>query len=79
MYLATKPGEIADRLADRAIVIAAQILGVEPRRQRGRADKIAEHNRQLPPFGVGLNRRGYAPATNSTSRPPPKTSVSSPS
>jgi len=53
----------AVEIADRAIVVVdqlAQILGVEPRRQRGRADKIAEDDRQMPPFGVGLNRRGYA-------------------
>ena len=60
--LGDKAVEIVDRLTDRAIVVAdllAQILGVEPRRQRSRADKIAEHDRQLPPFGVGLNRRRY--------------------
>jgi hypothetical protein len=34
----------------------AQILGVEPRRQRRRADQIAEHHRQLPPFGIGGSR-----------------------
>jgi hypothetical protein len=55
--LGDKAVEIAGRLADRAII--AQILGVEPRRQRGRTDEIAEHERQLPPFGVGLNRSGY--------------------
>jgi taurine dioxygenase len=34
----------------------AQILGIEPRRQFGRADKVAEHHRQLPAFGVDLCR-----------------------
>jgi hypothetical protein len=55
--LGDKAVGIADRLADRAII--AQILGIEPRRQRGRTEKIAEHERQLPPFGDGLNRSGY--------------------
>jgi hypothetical protein len=32
--------------------LLAQFLGVEPRRQRGRADEIAKHHRQLPPLGV---------------------------
>jgi predicted ATPase len=30
----------------------AQILGIEQRGKRGRTDKITEHHRQLPPFGV---------------------------
>jgi hypothetical protein len=34
----------------------AQILGIEPRRQFGRADEVAEHHRQLPAFGVDLCR-----------------------
>jgi hypothetical protein len=34
----------------------AQILGIEPRRERGRADQIAEHNRELPPFGSWHSR-----------------------
>ena len=32
--------------------LLAQFLGVELRRQRRRADEIAEHHRQLPPLGV---------------------------
>ena len=33
--------------------LLAQFLGVEPGRQRRRADEIAEHHRQLPPLGLG--------------------------
>jgi hypothetical protein len=33
------------------------ILGVEPRRQRVRADKIAEN--ELPPLGIGLKGARY--------------------
>ena len=37
----------------------AHVLGIEPRRQRGRADEVAEHDGELAPFGgVGLGRRG---------------------
>jgi hypothetical protein len=28
-----------------------QILGIEPRRERRRADEIADHHRELPPLG----------------------------
>jgi len=30
----------------------AQILGIEPRREFGRANQIAEHHRQLPSLGL---------------------------
>jgi hypothetical protein len=46
--------EASDDTGDRAMIGAddlAQILGIEPRRQRGRADEIAEHHRELPAFG----------------------------
>jgi hypothetical protein len=33
----------------------AQILGIEPRRERGRADQVTEHHGELPPFGGGGN------------------------
>jgi hypothetical protein len=33
--------------------LLAQFLGVEPYRQRRRADEIAEHHRQLPPLRLG--------------------------
>ena len=39
----------------------AHVLGIEPRRQRGRADEIAEHDGELAPLGgvgVGAGRRG---------------------
>ena len=55
----TKPGQ---HLGDRAIIrgdYLAQILGVEPGRQRGGADHVAEHDRQLTPLGLGCDvRRG---------------------
>ena len=47
---AVEPG---DHLGDRAVIRGddlAQILGIEPRRERGRADQVAEHHRQLPAF-----------------------------
>jgi hypothetical protein len=37
----------------------AQILGIEPRRQLGRTDQIAEHHQKLSPFSVSA-RRGIA-------------------
>jgi hypothetical protein len=37
--------------------LVAQFLGVEPRRQRRRADQIAEHHHQLPPLGGVLRLR----------------------
>ena len=49
-----KAVEAADRLGDRAVVVPdqlAQILGVMTGRERGRADEVAEHHRQLPAFG----------------------------
>jgi len=56
---------VAHKLGDKAVIarddagngvligadLFAQFLGVEPRRQGRRADKIAEHHRQLPPLG----------------------------
>ena len=30
----------------------AHVLGIEPRRQLGRADQVDEHHRQLPPLGL---------------------------
>ena len=57
--LGDKAVEAADRLGDGAVVGAdqlTQILRVKTGRQRGRADQIAEHHRQLPAFGVGGSR-----------------------
>ena len=50
MYLATNPSNRPTISATAAVIGAddlAQILGIEPRRQRRRADEIAEHHRQL--------------------------------
>ena len=54
------PGDEAagsgDDFGDGAVIRGdnlAQILGIEPRGECGRADQIAEHHRQLPPFGSG--------------------------
>ena len=57
--LGDKAVEAADRLGDGAVVGAdqlAQILRVKTRRQRRRADEVAEHHRQLPAFGVDWRR-----------------------
>ncbi len=57
--LGDKPGEAADRLGDGATVGAddlPQIFGVQPRGERGRADEVAEHHRQLAAFGIGESR-----------------------
>ena len=35
----------------------AHILGIEPRRHRGRADKVDEHHSQLPAFRESSGRR----------------------
>ena len=53
--LGDKPAAAPDHLGNAAVIGAdhrAQILRVEPRRQRRRADQIAEHHRQLPPLGL---------------------------
>ena len=34
----------------------AHVLGIEPGRQRGRADQVAEHHRELPALGIGWCR-----------------------
>ena len=56
---AIEPG---DDLGDGAVIRAddlAQILGIEPRGERRRADQIAEHHRQLPPLSaLGARRDG---------------------
>jgi hypothetical protein len=39
----------------------AQILRVEPGRQRRRADEIAEHHRELPPLGLASLDAGIWP------------------
>ena len=53
--LGDKTAKAADGVGDAAMVGAddlAQILGIEARRQRRRADQVAEHDRQLPPLGL---------------------------
>jgi hypothetical protein len=68
-----KPREAADRVGDGAVIGAdnlAQILGVEARRERGRADEIAEDHGQLAPLGLGYSkasRRGRRPCCGGTS------------
>ena len=52
--LGDKAVEAADRLGDAAMIGAddlAQVLGIEARRKRRRADQIAEHHRELPTLG----------------------------
>jgi len=54
-----KPVERGDSFADRAVIggdYLAQVFGVEPCREFGRADQIAEHHRQLPALGFGSHR-----------------------
>jgi hypothetical protein len=71
--LGDKPIEPGDDLGDGAMIRAddlAQILGIEPGRERGRADEIAEHHCELPPLrfhphpslprGQGRVRQGAA-------------------
>jgi hypothetical protein len=53
---AIKPG---DHFGDGAVIRGddlAQILGIEARRERGRADQVAERYRQLPALGLGGSR-----------------------
>jgi hypothetical protein len=56
-----KPGEAGDGVGDTAVIGAdnlAKILGIESRRQRRRADKIAKHNGQLAPLRLATHRGG---------------------
>ena len=58
--LGDKPGEAGSRVRDAAVVGAddlAQILGIVARRQRRRANKIAEHHRQLAPLRLARDWR----------------------
>jgi hypothetical protein len=51
-----KAVEAADRIGDGVMVVpdeVPQILRVKTRRERRRADQVAEHHRQLPPFSLG--------------------------
>jgi hypothetical protein len=58
--LGDKPVEAADRVGHGPVVVAdqlPQIFRVELRRQRRRANQIAEHDGELPAFGVDWRRR----------------------
>ena len=51
---------LGDEIGAAALVCTndlTHVLGVEPRRQRGRADKVAEHYRQLAALGCILGLR----------------------
>jgi hypothetical protein len=57
--LGDKAVEPRNDLGDGAMIRAddlAQNLGIEARRELGRADQITEHHRELPPFGIGCRR-----------------------
>jgi hypothetical protein len=57
-----KAVEAADHVGDGLVIGGddlAQILGVETRSERCRADEIAKHHRQLPPLGVALRRERH--------------------
>jgi hypothetical protein len=60
MYLATKPPLRSISVAQHLMIRAddpAHVLGIEPRRHRGRADEVAEHHGQLAALGgVRLGR-----------------------
>ena len=61
MYLATKPPALAISVGAAVVIGAddlAHVLGVEPRRKRGRADEVAEHHRQLAALGGGARGGG---------------------
>jgi hypothetical protein len=52
--LGDKAVEVGDRIGDAAMIHAddlAQVLGIKARRQRRRADQIAEQHGELPAFG----------------------------
>ena len=64
--LGDKPIEASDRIGYGSMIIAdqlAQILRVMTRRERGRADEIAEHDGELPAFGISGSpgHRGMEP------------------
>src|SRR5439155_9248670 len=49
---------LTDDFGDFTVISAhdiAQILGIEPRRERRRADEVAKHHGELPPCGTGMN------------------------
>jgi DNA-binding winged helix-turn-helix (wHTH) protein len=57
-----KPAKTLDNLCDAAMIGAddlAQILGIESRRERRRADQVAEHDGELAPLGGRRSRRRF--------------------
>ena len=53
-YMGDEAAESGDHFGDGAVIPGddlAQILGIEPRREFGRANQIAEHHRKLPALG----------------------------
>jgi hypothetical protein len=59
--LGDMPFEAGDLGGHRVLVgvdDVAHLLGVELRAERGRADEVDEHHRELPPLGVQSRRRG---------------------
>ena len=49
--------DLAGAAVDRLRMHLAHVLRIQLRRQRGRADQIAEHHGQLPPLGLGCAGR----------------------
>ena len=76
MYLATCPPQRSTTSAQRVLIGAdhsAHVLGIEPRRELGRADQIAEQHRQLPPLGfegLGVARGAYGCRADQTASRP---------
>ena len=61
---------------DRVLIGAddlAHVLGVEPRRKRGRADEVAEHHGELPPLRCVGRDGGLSSAAPARLRPPQRT------
>ena len=54
--LGDEPAGLGDLLGAATVIGTddlAHVLGIQPRRQRGRADEVAEHHRELAALGVG--------------------------
>ena len=57
--LGDEPAGLGDLLGAAAVIGAddlAHVLGIEPSRQRGRADEVAEHDRELAALDTGWRR-----------------------
>ena len=60
--LGDKAAEMGDRIGDTAMIRSddlTQVLGIQTRRERRRADEINEHDGQLSTLGDRLRRRGF--------------------